>query len=89
MVASNTSEAYTLALSWVCRYMGIDDEGVSYELSQDFVNLINSPQEIQQIVAGFMQGAIPVGDYTRYMRKRELFSDDISDEDYAELIERM
>ena len=89
MVASNTSEAYTLALQWVCRYMGIDDEGVSYELSQDFVNLINSPQEIQQIVAGFMQGAIPVGDYTRYMRKRELFSDDISDADYAELIERM
>ena len=88
MVASNVSEAYTQAIKWACRYMGVNDEEVSYTLSQEFVNLTADPQEIQQIVAGFIQGAVPVGDYTRYMRKREIFADDVSDEDYADLLAR-
>jgi hypothetical protein len=88
MVASNVSEAYTQAIKWACMYMGADDKEVAYTLSQEFVSLSNDPQEVQQIVAGFIQGAIPVGDYTRYMRKRELFSDDVSDEDYADLLAR-
>jgi hypothetical protein len=68
--------------------MGVDDSEVSYMLSQDFVNISNDPQEIAQIVAGFIQGAIPVNDYARYMRKREIFADDVSDEDYSDLLER-
>jgi hypothetical protein len=88
MVASNVSEAYTQAIKWACRYMGVNDEEVSYMLSQDFVNISSDPQEIAQIVAGFIQGAIPVNDYARYMRKREIFADDVSDEDYADLLAR-
>lgn len=86
MVAGNVADAYTLALKWVCRYMGVPDTDVSYEIDTEFVALKATPQEIQQIVAGFIQGAIPMGDYIRYMRKQEVFADDVSDDDYMELL---
>lgn len=88
MVASNVSEAYTQALKWCARYMGASDADLEYTLSQEFVNLKAAPQEIQQIVAGFLQGVVPVGDYTRYMRRNGFFSDDVSDEDYEGLLQR-
>jgi hypothetical protein len=88
MVASNVSEAYTQALEWVCRFMGADPTGAMYNLSQDFINLKANPQELAQIIAGFMSGAIPTGDYTRTMRRYGYFADDVTDEDYAELLAR-
>ena len=91
MIASNVSEAYTMALQWAARYMirgNVNEEEISYTLSQDFVNVKVDPQELREMVAGFVQGVVPVGDYTAYMKKKELFSDDVSEEDYADLLAR-
>lgn len=82
MVASNVSEAFSRGLVWCARYMGAKEEGNDLALSQDFVNLTASPQEIQQIVAGFVQGAIPPADYIRWMKKQELFTDEKTDDEY-------
>lgn len=86
LVAANVSEAYTRALQWVARYMGESEEECLYELSQDFVQANTTPQELQQMVAGFLQGAIPVGDYVRYMKRHNLFDQEKDVEDYAEEI---
>ena len=86
MVASNVSEAFTQALKWAARYVGAKEEGLDYQLSQDFVNMSASPQEIQQIVAGFMQGAIPPADYVRWMKKQDLFDDTRTEEEYLDML---
>ena len=86
LVANNVSDAYTQALSWVAQYNGASDTDLVYEISQDFVEPEVSPQKLQQIMMGFLQGTMPLADYTRLMRRFGLFSDDTSDEDYAELL---
>lgn len=86
LTGSNVSEAFTQALQWVARYMGSDDSELAYTLNQDFVELELDAPKLQQIVAGFMQGAIPMSDYTRLMRRYGIFDDDTPDEDYADLL---
>jgi len=86
LVASNVSEAFTQCLQWVARYMGSDDSELAYTLNQEFVEMEIDAPKLQQIVAGFMQGAIPMSDYTRLMRRYGLFDDDTPDEDYADLL---
>jgi hypothetical protein len=86
LVASNVSEAFTQCLNWVARYMGSDDSELAYTLNQEFVEMEIDAPKLQQIVAGFMQGAIPMGDYTRLMRRYGLFDDATPDEDYADLL---
>jgi hypothetical protein len=72
LVASNVSEAYTQALQWVCRYMGVNPDGVAYTLSQDFVSPTASPQMLQQMVAGFMTGAITPAAMLQWQKDNEL-----------------
>ena len=86
LVASNVSEAYTKALGYVARYMGVNADDISYTLNQDFINSIADANMLREVVASFVSGAMPVGDYTRYMRKAELFTDDKTDEDYADML---
>lgn len=86
LAASNVSEAYTTALGYVARYMGVNADNLSYTLNQDFINSIADANMLREVVASFVSGAMPVGDYTRYMRKNELFTDDKSDEDYADML---
>jgi hypothetical protein len=86
LVSSNVSEAFTQCLQWVARYMGSDDSELAYTLNQEFVEMEIDAPKLQQIVAGFMQGAIPMSDYTRLMRRYGLFDDDTPDEDYADLL---
>jgi len=69
MVASNVSEAYTQAVKWVCRYMGVKDDEVAYTLSQEFVQIGQDPQLLTAMVASFLQGAIPAPDFLRWTQK--------------------
>lgn len=84
LAASNVSEAYTKALQFVARYMGTKAEDLSYTLNQDFINNVADANMLREVVTSFVSGAIPVGDYTRYMRSVDIFADDKSDEDYAD-----
>lgn len=89
MVAGNVSDAYTLALVWAARYMmrNFNEDEISYVLNQDFINNLVNPQELKEIVAAFSMGKMPSGDYIRYMKKKELFDSETSDEDYMDLLE--
>jgi len=87
LIASNVSEAYTRCLQWVGMYMGVDDPEMAFTIDHDFVKPEATPQELQQIIAGFLAGSIPLGDYVRYMQERELFDQEKSVEDYAEEIQ--
>lgn len=72
MIAKNVSEAYTTALKSAARFMGATDDPL-VEMSSDFIEPATSPQELQAIMAGFIQGSVPIGEYVNYMKKRGFF----------------
>lgn len=83
LVAGNISEAYTKALEFAGRYMG-DNGEATYQISKDFISLIATAQDIQAIVAAFVQGAIPMGDYFRWLKKVDLVDGEKTIEQFAE-----
>jgi hypothetical protein len=88
LIAQNASEAYTQCLQWAARYMGVADgdemAAIEYAINSDFVSAETSPQELQQIMAGFVQGTIPLSDYVAFMKKTGKFDSEKSTEEYAE-----
>ena len=86
MIASNVSESYTQALKWACMYMGCDDKDVKYEINQDFIEIGMDAQLIQAIMSGFQMGNIPALDYTKFMKRINLFDDSTPDDDYVEVL---
>jgi len=73
MIASNVSEAYTQCIRWCAKYMNVTlGENDGYALPMDFVDPDISPQEIQVMIAGFVQGAIPASDYFRWLKRADL-----------------
>jgi len=88
LVASNVSEAYTQAIVWCCLFVGADSSAVEYTISSDFADISTDPQVLQQMVAGFLQGAVPLADYVTYMKRRGLFDDEKPIDDYADGLSR-
>ena len=86
LIAANISDAYTKALGWVGKYMGTTDEAY-FTINQDFVDPKADAQELQAIMAGVIQGNMPIGDYVRYMKRRNLFDPEKPDEEYLEEID--
>ena len=84
LVSSNVSEAYTQALGWAAQYMGADNSSIVFETSREFVSPTATAQELQQMVAGFIQGAIPMGSYFRWLKKVDLVDADKTIEDFSE-----
>ena len=84
LIAENVSAAYMQAIKSACEYINADPEEVNFQLNTEFVNIEASPQELQQIVAGFVQGAIPLGDYVDWMKKKGFFDEEKPVEDYSE-----
>lgn len=64
----NVSAVYTKALKWAARNMKASDD-VVFELPTDFISPNATAQDIQAMVAGFMQGAIPSSDYFNWMKR--------------------
>jgi hypothetical protein len=89
LAAAHISEAYTQALQWVGRYMGVaEDDEVEFLINQEFVRPDASPQELQAIMAGFVQGSIPMAQYIRYMQRAGLFDESLTSEDLTEELQR-
>jgi hypothetical protein len=84
LIASNCSEAYTKALKWAARFMAADESQCEYTVKQNFTDANPSPQMLQQIVASFLQGAIPLADYHRWMQRNQLADEEQSLEEFAE-----
>ena len=88
LVVDNVSNAYTQALKWVELFMiGSESDDSIYKINGDFIKAGTSPQELKEMIAGFMQGAIPVGDFVQYMKDSGKFDEDKSNEDYIEEIQ--
>ena len=86
LIASNISEAYAQVIEWACVFMGaqFNPDLHLYEINRNYVDTSNNPQMLQQIVAGFLQGVIPMSDYLSYMQKIEVVSDETRLEDFAD-----
>jgi hypothetical protein len=90
LIAANVSEAYTQALQWAATYMGVapgpEMDEIYYAINQDYAVADASPQELQAMMAGFVQGSIPISDYVRYMQRIGHFDGEKSDEDYGDIL---
>lgn len=88
LIAENASEAYTQALQWAAKYMGVaegpDMNDISFEINQEFVSPDATPQEIQQMMLGFIQGTIPSRDYIRFMQRAGYFDSSKPIDEYAD-----
>ena len=83
LISGNVSDAYVQALKWAAMYMGETVESV-FELNKEFTSPKATAQELQAMVAGFIQGAIPLGDYFRWMKKVDLTDKEKTIEEFSE-----
>ena len=83
LISGNVSDAYVQALKWAAMYMGETTESV-FELNKEFTSPKATAQELQAMVAGFIQGAIPLGDYFRWMKKVDLTDKEKTIEEFSE-----
>jgi hypothetical protein len=84
LIASNVSEGYTKALQWAARFMAADESECSYTVQQNFVDQNAEPQMLREMIAGFLQGAIPAVDYHRWMQRHQLADEEQPFEEFAE-----
>jgi len=82
LVSVNTSEAYTQAINWAAMFMG--SEGGSFETTTDFISPTASAQDLQAMIAGFVQGAVPVGMYFNWLKRMGLEDGDKTIEEFSE-----
>lgn len=68
LISMNVSEAYTKAINWAARYMGAPEDA-EFKASTQFTDPKASAQDLQQMVAGFISGAIPMGAYFKWLQK--------------------
>jgi hypothetical protein len=87
LIAENVSEGITQVLAWVGQFMNTA-EPVEFTISSDFVTPRADPQMLREMVAGFVSGAIPMGDYFRWMQKHQLADQEKTVEEFAEEVSR-
>lgn len=70
LIASNISEAYTSALQWVCRFMGIEPpEDMEYTLCQDFVAKNADAQMFSALLQGVLSGKLTESAFINWLQK--------------------
>lgn len=83
VISGNLSEAYTAAIQWAGVFMGSVGD-VLFETTKDFISPTATAQEIQAIVAGFVQGAIPMSAYFNWMQRVGLEDEEKTIDQFAE-----
>ncbi|HBY5900384.1 TPA: DUF4055 domain-containing protein, partial [Klebsiella pneumoniae] len=69
---SNVSEAYTLALGWCARYLGIKGEEYRYSINQEFIAKVAESGMVTAIVNAWQSGAIRDTDMVRALQRLDL-----------------
>jgi hypothetical protein len=73
LIASNLSEAYTLALKWVCAFMNVEfNDEVEYTILQDFVEHNADAQMFSALLSGVMQGKLTQGAFINWLQKMSI-----------------
>ena len=86
LISSNVSEAYIQCIEWCGLFMGVTGN-IEFKLNQDFVDPDATPQELQQVIAGFMQNAIPMADYLEWMKRHKYIAQDKTVEEFEDEVE--
>jgi len=90
LISANVSEAYTQCIEWAARYMNVtlvNEDG--YLMNDDFFAPTATAQEIQAMVAGYIQGAIPVSDYFAWLQKMDISSKEKTLEEFTSEIDKV
>ena len=87
LVSSNVGEAYVQALKYAARYMGSPDTEIIYQPSMEFTSPTATSQDIQAMVAGFIQGAIPMSSYFRWLKNRDLVDSEKTIEEFSDEVD--
>lgn len=87
LVSANVSDAYTKALKFAARYMNQDEDSIAFQLNTEFLPVSATSADIKEMVAGWVSGAVPTDDYTRYMQKIGRFNKETPIEDYRDLLD--
>ena len=69
---SNVSEAYSRALAWCARYMGLKGEEPLFTINQEFIARVADSGMVSAIVNAWQSGAMRDADMVRMMQKLDL-----------------
>ena len=69
IISENLSDGYERAIKWAGQFMGADGD-VRFRTATDFVPPTATAQDLTAMVAGWIQGAIPLSDFIVWQQKR-------------------
>ena len=85
LISVNLSEAYTQCIKWAAQYMNVAvTDDMAFETTMDFVSPTATAQEIQAMIAGFVQGAVPMSAYFKWLQRHGLEDSEKTIEDFAD-----
>ena len=80
MCVSNVSDAYTLALQWAARYMGVAIDGIQYAINQEYTRQTFDPQALVALVQAWQAGIIPRSDLNGQLRSMGIIDAEKTDD---------
>ena len=86
LAASNVSEAYTLALSWMAEFMNAPAD-VEYTLNQEFTRSELTPQMLTALIQAWQSGQLPSSDLWAQLKKYGVIDPEKDDESIKEELE--
>ena len=89
LIVSNVNEAYQYCLEWCAMFVGINADGIEYTITQDFVQPGVDAQMLQQMVAAWMQGAVPFPDLAKWLQARNLVDPEKTIEEIQDEVEKI
>ena len=70
LIASNVTDAYSMALDWAARFQGSDSG--QFELNSDFSAIMATPQMFTAWVKALIDGAVPFSEYAGWLQRNGL-----------------
>ncbi|EOC9361436.1 DUF4055 domain-containing protein, partial [Enterobacter hormaechei] len=83
---SNVSEAYTLALGWCAKYLGINGDEPAYIINQEFIAKVAESGMVTAIVNAWQSGALRDTDMIRALQKLDLINPADSPDDVIDAL---
>lgn len=69
---SNVSEAFSKALMWCAKYLGVTDEKADYSINQEFIARVADSGMVAVLVSAWQSGAIRDSDLVRVLQKLDI-----------------
>lgn len=88
-VAHNISDAIHHALELCAQYQTprpVHPTEYEYHIDNDFGFSELKPEELREIIAGYLKGIVPVNDFISHMKKNQIFDKSTTDEEYSSLL---